>query len=162
MRQDVVQHPVKHQQCCSCFLFSGARRQLKRQPLLGGQAVHHPFLTFLQYLRQRCFHWDLCSCWFEEVPRCCGCMLRKDFPSCVCPSQWCVAGRCRRSKFDSFIFSGRFFLRGAFMLCNVWDVLAMLQHRDYKFYLRRGGGLVDTQTHITSRHIFSNTQEHRS
>lgn len=47
-------------------------------------------------------------------------------------------------------FQADFFLRGAFMLCNVWDVLAPLQQWDYKFCLRHGG-LIHTQTH-TSRY----------
>lgn len=60
------------------------------------------------------------------------------FLSCVCPPRWCEAGRCRRSKLGCVICSGRFFFpQGAFMLCNVWDVLPPLQSQDYKFSLRR-------------------------
>ncbi len=72
------------------------------------------------------------------------------FPSCVCPSQWYFAGRCRRSKFGCVIFSGQFFLRGAFMLCNVWDVLATLQRWDCKFFLNCGGP-TNTDTNCTTR-----------
>lgn len=55
------------------------------------------------------------------------------FPSSVCPSHWCVAVRCRRSKFSlGYVFTAVFF-PAAFILCDIWDVLEQLQPWEYKF-----------------------------
>lgn len=45
------------------------------------------------------------------------------FPSCVCPFQWCVAGRWRRSKFGRVVFSGRFFPCGAHSCCVMFGMM---------------------------------------
>lgn len=50
---------------------------------------------------------------------------------------------------QSCIFRAIFSLRGAFMLCNVWDVLASFQHCNYKFRLKCEGQISHTHTHKT-------------
>lgn len=72
-------------------------------------------------------------------------MLREDFQAAFARLSGVLQGGVGDQSLAVLYFQGDFFLQGASMLCNVWDVLAPLQHWDYKFYWRRGG-LIDTHT----------------
>lgn len=90
-------------------------------------------------------------------------MLREDFQAVFARLSGVLQGDVGDQSLAVLYFQGDFFLQRAFMPCNVWDVLAPLQHWDYKFYLRRGGADRRTDTHYkthTSRNTLSNKHDH--
>lgn len=88
-------------------------------------------------------------------------MLREDFQGAFARLSGVLQGDVGDQSLAVLYFSGQFFLRGAFMLCNIWDVLAPLQH--CKFFWNRGGAYQHTQTqtvkHTQAEKILSNGRD---
>lgn len=54
-------------------------------------------------------------------------MLREDFQAMFACLSGVLQGNVGDQSLAVLYFQDDFFLQGAFMLCNVWDVLALLQ-----------------------------------
>lgn len=57
-------------------------------------------------------------------------MLREDFQAAFARLSGVLQGDVRDQSLAVLYFQDNFFCRAAFMLCNVWDVLAPLQRWD--------------------------------
>lgn len=145
MQQDVAQHPAKHQRCGGCF----ALLQGSRQPLLCGHT--YPFLLSNICGSTVFIGTFLCASskkYNKAVGVCWGKISKLRLPVSVVRSRAMEEIKV----WQSCIFRAIFSLRGAFMLCNVWnDVLASFQHSNYKFCLRCEGQISLKHTRDTCK-----------